>query len=319
MDSLMYILTNPAIILFIVGILAAIGKSNLQFPDGLSMGLNMYLLLAIGIKGGIGIAGVPFTDMSSALVGALVIGLVLPVFGFLLARLFRFSFTDSVSLAAVFGSVSLVTYAAATAQLTQMGVFFEPYMTALVVLLEIPGLVVALLIYQSVKSPVFGIVPKEGTGVGNVMIESLMSKSILLLLAGLVAGFAAPDPAVLEPFFIDLFPGVLLLFLLGLGLKVGNQLHVLKEYGWRLIAVGVLFPLIGGMVGYLAASIAGLTPGGTVLFMTLAASGSYIAAPAMLQASVPEAKSSFYLTVALAVTFPFNLIIGIPLFMSLVL
>lgn len=222
-------------------------------------------------------------------------------------------------MAATFGSVSIVTFAAAAAQLDQMGIVYEPYMTTLVVLLEIPGLVVALLIYQHFKSsaaPVFGIVPKAGAS--HVMIDSLMSKSILLLIAGLTAGYFAPDTAVLKPFFVDLFPGVLLLFLLGLGLKVGQQLGAIKEYGWALIAAGIVFPVIGAVIGYAMAQAAGFSEGGTVLFMALAASGSYIAAPAMLQASIPEVKPSFYLTMALAVTFPFNLIVGIPLFIQLV-
>ncbi|MCE7794510.1 sodium-dependent bicarbonate transport family permease [Salipaludibacillus sp. CUR1] len=316
MESLLYVFTSPPVILFIVGILAAVGKSNLKMPDGLSIGLNMYLLLAIGIKGGMGLAEVRIDEVVAPLAAVLILGLILPIVGYFIGVLFKFTFEERVAMAATFGSVSLVTFAAATAQLDQMGIGYEPYMTTLVVLLEIPGLVVALMIYQHFKSPVFGIVPKAGAT--QVMLDSLMSKSILLLIAGLVAGYFTPDAAMLKPFFVDLFPGVLLLFLLGLGLKVGQQLGVIKEYGWGLIAAGIVFPVIGAVIGYMMAQAAGFSEGGTVLFMALAASGSYIAAPAMLQASVPDVKPSFYLTMALAVTFPFNLIVGIPLFIQLV-
>ncbi|QKS70703.1 sodium-dependent bicarbonate transport family permease [Paenalkalicoccus suaedae] len=317
MEMVLFMLTSPPVILFIVGVIAALGNSNIKIPESLSIALNIYLLLAIGIKGGIGLSTVTWADLSGPLTAALTLGILLPLVGYLIGRLLKFQLEERIAMAATFGSVSLVTFAAAAAQLETIGIIYEPYMTTLVVIMEIPGLVVALLLYQSLKQQVvLGIVPQSS--VSSVMLESVMSKSILLLLAGLVAGFAAPNPATLEPFFIDLFPGVLLIFLLGLGLKVGSHLHSIKEYGLKLVIAGVLFPIIGGFFGYVAAGLTGLSDGGTILLMALAASGSYIAAPAMLQASVPDVKPSFYLTMALAVTFPFNLLIGIPVFIKIV-
>lgn len=316
MELLTFLLTSAPVLLFVTGVIAALGKSNLKIPESLSVTLNLYLLLAIGLKGGIGISSVSMDDLALPLAVTLVVGIVLPLVAFTMGGLLKFSFPERIAMAATFGSVSLVTYVAATVQLERLGISYEPFMTTLVVVLEIPGLVVALLLYN--QSRVLGITAAP-TQSFTVIRDSLLSKSILLLLAGLVVGLVTPDPSALTPFFVDLFPGVLLLFLLSLGVKVGHQLKTVPSYGIKFLIAGVTFPLVGAAIGYFAAAIAGLSDGGTVLFMALTASGSYIAAPAMLQASVPEAEPSFYLTLALAVTFPFNLFVGIPLFITIVL
>lgn len=301
--------------MFVTGVVAALGKSNLKIPESLGITLNLYLLLAIGLKGGMGLASVSFDDLALPLAVTLVLGMVLPLVAFGLGGLFKFSFHERIAMAATFGSVSLVTYVAAAAQLERLGIAYEPFMTTLVVVLEIPGLVVALLLYNQTR--VLGITAAPSQSF-TVIRDSLLSKSILLLIAGLIVGLVTPDTSALTPFFIDLFPGVLLLFLLSLGVKVGQQLKTVPSYGIKFLVIGMTFPLIGAAIGYAGAMFAGLSDGGTILLMTLAASGSYIAAPAMLQASVPEAEPSFYLTLALAVTFPFNLLVGIPLFISIV-
>ncbi|TCI26100.1 sodium-dependent bicarbonate transport family permease [Exiguobacterium sp. SH3S2] len=315
MELLTFLLTSAPVLLFVTGVIAALGKSNLRIPESLSVTLNIYLLLAIGLKGGMGLAAVSLDELAAPLAVTLVLGMVLPLVAFGLGRLLKFSFHERIAMAATFGSVSLVTYVAATAQLERLGISYEPFMTTLVVVLEIPGLVVALLLYNQTR--VLGITAAPSQSF-TVIRDSMLSKSILLLIAGLVVGFVTPDTSALTPFFVDLFPGVLLLFLLSLGVKVGHQLKDVPAYGMKFLIVGTMFPLIGAIVGYFAAGLAGLSDGGTILLMTLAASGSYIAAPAMLQASVPEAEPSFYLTLALAVTFPFNLLVGIPLFITIV-
>ena len=315
MELLTFLMTSAPVLLFVTGVIAALGKSNLKIPESLSITLNLYLLLAIGLKGGMGLASVSMDDLALPLAVTLVLGIVLPLVAFGLGLLLKFTFPERIAMAATFGSVSLVTYVAATAQLERLGISYEPFMTTLVVVLEIPGLVVALLLYN--QSRVLGITAAPSQSL-SVIRDSLLSKSILLLLAGLVVGLVTPDTSALTPFFVDLFPGVLLLFLLSLGVKVGHQLKTVPSYGVKFLVVGMTFPLVGATIGFFAAGMAGLSDGGTILLMTLAASGSYIAAPAMLQASVPEAEPSFYLTLALAVTFPFNLLVGIPLFISIV-
>ncbi|MCC5891097.1 sodium-dependent bicarbonate transport family permease [Exiguobacterium sp.] len=315
MELLTFLLTSAPVLMFMTGVVAALGKSNLKIPESLGITLNLYLLLAIGLKGGMGLASVSFDDLALPLTVTLILGMVLPLVAFYLGGLFRFGFHERIAMAATFGSVSLVTYVAAAAQLERLGIGYEPFMTTLVVVLEIPGLVVALLLYN--QTHVFGITAAPSQSF-TVIRDSLLSKSILLLIAGLIVGLVTPDTSALTPFFVDLFPGVLLLFLLSLGVKVGQQLKTVPSYGMKFLAIGMTFPLIGAAIGYAAASVAGLSDGGTILLMTLAASGSYIAAPAMLQASVPEAEPSFYLTLALAVTFPFNLLVGIPLFITIV-
>ncbi|WP_047374977.1 sodium-dependent bicarbonate transport family permease [Exiguobacterium sp. ZOR0005] len=315
MELLTFLLTSAPVLMFVTGVVAALGKSNLKIPESLGITLNLYLLLAIGLKGGMGLASVSFDDLALPLAVTLVLGMVLPLVAFFLGGLFRFGFHERIAMAATFGSVSLVTYVAAAAQLERLGIGYEPFMTTLVVVLEIPGLVVALLLYNQTR--VLGITAAPSQSF-TVIRDSLLSKSILLLIAGLVVGIVTPDTSALTPFFVDLFPGVLLLFLLSLGVKVGHQLKTVPSYGMKFLVIGMTFPLIGAAIGYAAAMFAGLSDGGTILLMTLAASGSYIAAPAMLQASVPEAEPSFYLTLALAVTFPFNLLVGIPLFITIV-
>ncbi|WP_215143149.1 sodium-dependent bicarbonate transport family permease [Exiguobacterium qingdaonense] len=317
MELFLFLLTSAPVLLFVTGVVAAVGKSNLKIPDSLNITLNIYLLIAIGLKGGMGLAAVSFEEIALPLTVTLVIGLLLPILAFFVGGLFNFSFHERIAMAATFGSVSLVTYVAASTQLERLGIAYEPFMTTLVVVLEIPGLIVALLLYN--QTQVMGITATSGKANSfSVIRDSLFSKSILLMIAGLVVGLVTPDATPLKPFFVDLFPGVLLLFLLGLGVKVGQQLRTIPTYGLKFILMGTLFPLVGALVGYVAAGIAGLSDGGTVILMTLAASGSYIAAPAMLQASVPEAKPSFYLTLSLAVTFPFNLLIGIPMYIAIV-
>ncbi|MCT4783167.1 MULTISPECIES: sodium-dependent bicarbonate transport family permease [Exiguobacterium] len=315
MELLTFLLTSAPVLMFVTGVVAALGKSNLKIPESLGITLNLYLLLAIGLKGGMGLASVSFDDLALPLAVTLVLGMVLPLVAFGLGGLFKFSFHERIAMAATFGSVSLVTYVAAASQLERLGIGFEPFMTTLVVVLEIPGLVVALLLYNQTR--VFGITAPPSQSF-TVIRDSMLSKSILLLIAGLIVGLVTPDTSALTPFFIDLFPGVLLLFLLSLGVKVGQQLKTVPSYGIKFLVIGMTFPLIGAAIGYAGAMFAGLSDGGTILLMTLAASGSYIAAPAMLQASVPEAELSFYLTLALAVTFPFNLLVGIPLFITIV-
>jgi len=270
--------------MFVTGVVAALGKSNLKIPESLGITLNLYLLLAIGLKGGMGLASVSFDDLALPLAVTLVLGMVLPLVAFGLGGLFKFSFHERIAMAATFGSVSLVTYVAAAAQLERLGIAYEPFMTTLVVVLEIPGLVVALLLYNQTR--VLGITAAPSQSF-TVIRDSLLSKSILLLIAGLIVGLVTPDTSALTPFFIDLFPGVLLLFLLSLGVKVGQQLKTVPSYGIKFLVIGMTFPLIGAAIGYAGAMFAGLSDGGTILLMTLAASGSYIAAPAMLQASVP--------------------------------
>ncbi len=259
MELLTFLLTSAPVLLFVTGVIAALGKSNLRIPESLSITLNLYLLLAIGLKGGIGLASVSMDELALPLAVTLVVGIILPLVAFGIGSLLKFTFPERIAMAATFGSVSLVTYVAATAQLERLGIVYEPFMTTLVVVLEIPGLVVALLLYN--QSRVLGITAPP-TQSFTVIRDSLLSKSILLLLAGLVVGIVTPDTSALEPFFIDLFPGVLLLFLLSLGVKVGHQLQAVPSYGLKFLVVGMTFPLVGAVIGYIAAGMAGLSDGG---------------------------------------------------------
>ncbi|MBR3061222.1 MAG: sodium-dependent bicarbonate transport family permease, partial [Exiguobacterium sp.] len=207
MELFLFLLTSAPVLLFVTGVIAAVGKSNLKIPDSLSTTLNIYLLLAIGLKGGMGLASVSFEDIALPLTVTLLIGILLPLLAFYVGGMFKFSFPERIAMAATFGSVSLVTYVAASTQLERLGIAYEPFMTTLVVVLEIPGLIVALLLYN--QTHVMGITATSGKANSlSVLRESLFSKSILLMFAGLIVGLVTPDTTPLKPFFVDLFPGV---------------------------------------------------------------------------------------------------------------
>lgn len=304
-------LLSPAVLAFALGLVATLLRSDLRFPEAVTSLLSTYLLFSIGLKGGIELRNASLGDIAAPTLVTLVIGLLVPVVAYRAARSFvGLNVADAASMAAHYGSVSAVTFSAAETFTRAAGTLGEGYLPALVALLEIPGIVVAMVI----ASRALG-----GRDLRSAVHEVLTGKSIMLLVGGLIIGCFANEKGIekVQPLFKELFAGVLVLFLLDLGTLAAQRLKTLKEVGPRLVVFAIAMPLVFGSVGVLGGTLAGLSVGGAAVLGAMAASASYIAAPAAVRVGLPEADVGLSLGAALGMTFPFNLAIGIPLFHEL--
>jgi hypothetical protein len=302
-------LLSPMVLAFVLGIIATLVRSDLKFPDELYTGLSIYLLLAIGLKGGVALSETPFSQLWAPALMTLVLGITIPIVAYvILRRMGSFGIADAAAIAAHYGSVSAVTFAAAQTFLDALEVPYEGFMPTLVAILEVPAIMVALLIARTASG--------QGGNWREALHELLAGKSILLLIGGMAIGWLAGRPGIaqVDPLFTDLFRGALTLFLLEMGMVAARRLRDLRRVGGFLIGFGIVMPLVNGVVGIWLGQLAGLSMGGAMILGVLAASASYIAAPAAVRISLPEANPSYYLTAALGITFPFNLAIGIPLY-----
>jgi len=310
---------SPVVLAFGLGVAGTLLKSDLEFPEPLYQSLSIYLLLAIGLKGGAALSVTPIGDFLAPAGITVLLGLATPLtaFAFLLAVL-RMDRINAGALAAHYGSVSAVTFLAAVTFGEASGVPSEGYMPALVALLEVPAIVVGLLLARGSGGSAAG----EAEGGGSwaaALHEVVTGKSIFLLVGGVVLGWAAGKERMtpVEPFFVAGFQGALTLFLLEMGLVAARRLRDLREAGILLVAFGTFVPLVHGALGVWAGTLAGLSVGGAAVLGTMASSASYIAAPAAVRIALPEAKPSLYLTASLGITFPFNLVLGIPVYFAL--
>jgi uncharacterized protein len=306
-------LLSPVILSFALGVIAKLVRSDLAFPEALSQTLAIFLLLAIGMKGGAALDQAQFTQIGWAAVATLIIGAAVPCWTYAIARRAGgFNREDSASLAAHYGSTSAVTFLAAVAFLGKVGHPPEGFMPALLALMEVPAIVIALLLLRRSGGVASGGI---WAAAGHVM----ASKSILLLLGGLAIGWAAGKEGMTEvnAFFVEPFKGVLCLFLLELGMVAAARLSDLRSNWLFLLPFGIGLPLIHGIIGVCAGHAAGLSVGGATVLGTLAASASYIAAPAAMRIANPNANHSLSLGTSLGITFPFNLAFGIPIYYAL--
>ena len=306
-------LTSPAVLAFLLGLSAALLRSDLKLPDQVHGFLSLYLLLAIGLKGGVGLRDADLGDLALPVVGTLLLGVVTPLIAFVALRgLTRLDRVDRAAVASHYGSTSLVTFTAAVAALDAARVSSEGYMATLLAVLEVPGIVVGLLLAGRHAAAA------GGGDRGGAIREILTGKSIVLLVGGIGIGAAtgATGYVAIEPVFGGLFQGVLVLFLLDLGVMAGHRLRELPQAGPGLVLVALLLPAVNGTLGVLVGAAAGLSTGGAALLGVLAGSASYIAAPAAVRLALPAANPAYYLTASLGITFPFNLLLGIPLFLA---
>ena len=316
-------LLSPMVLAFALGIVATLLRSDLRVPDALYTALSIYLLFAIGLKGGVALAATPPSQLWLPALATLAAGSLIPLWTYALARrVGRWSVPDAAALAAHYGSVSVVTFVAAQAFLDRAGVPFEGFMATLVALLEVPAILVALVIARralGAEARAGGASATAGEGIAVVLREVLAGRSIVLLVGGLLIGAAtgAQGAERVAPFFEAPFEGALTIFLLEMGLVTARRLGELRRAGPFLVAFGVLAPLAHGALGALLGSAVGLSTGGATIFATMLASASYIAATAAVRLALPEANPGRYLTASLAVTFPFNLVVGIPLYARL--
>lgn len=304
-------LLSPVTLAFLLGLLAVLVRSDLRFPEAATSLLGIYLLLAIGLKGGASLAGVPLESLLVPALATLALGVVTPLTSYaVLRRLGGLSRTDAAAIAAHYGSVSAVTFLAALAYVDALGWQVEGFFPGLVALLEVPAILVALAIAHAGGG---------GRSTRAAMGHVLSGKSVLLLLGGMAVGLACGHEGLarVKPFFVDPFQGVLMLFLLDLGLVAGQHLRHLRQAGRFLCAFALVAPVLHGALGVLAGSWAGLSVGGCAVLGAMTASASYIAAPAAVRMALPEANPAYYLTTALGITFPFNLTLGIPLYVEL--
>ncbi|MGB9664283.1 MAG: sodium-dependent bicarbonate transport family permease [Ignavibacteria bacterium] len=303
-------LLDPVILFFVVGLLAGILKTDLKLPEPIYEVLSIYLLIAIGLKGGIQLSESHFKEIISPIIGTISIGVIIPIIAYIILRkIGKFDRVNSAAIAAHYGSVSAVTYAVVIAFLDKFKISYENYTTVLLVLLEIPAIAVGILIAKVKAS-------KGPFSLSKLVKEVLFGRSIYLLVMGLLIGYVlGPEKTnSVKILFTDLFKGLLAFFLLEMGLVTSYRLKDLKRVGLFLVAFGIIMPLISAVIGSLVGLIVGLSVGGTTVLATLAASASYIAAPAAMRIAVPQANPTFYLTASLGITFPFNLIFGIPIY-----
>jgi hypothetical protein len=300
-------LTSPPVLAFVLGALAVILRSDLRLPDPIHTWISTYLLLAIGLKGGQGLKESELTTLVTPAVLTIAFGIAIPVvIFFVTTKLLRLSAPDAGSLAAHYGSVSVVTFTAAMIFAAEADFITEPYLTSLVAILEVPGIVVALVLV-SMKS--------DGIKWRSAVHEVLTGRSVLLLVGGLVIGSvsSANSFSRVEPFFVGMFSGLLTLFLLDMGATVATRFATSGRPPLRMTIFAVISPIVFGTTGVIAAHAIGMSIGGSAVFGIMAASASYIAAPAAMRIALPNADSGLSLGLALGVTFPFNLTIGIPL------
>ena len=299
---------EPVILFFLLGAFASFMRSDLKIPGVLYESLSIFLLLAIGLKGGVELARYPLLDVAMPALVVVVAGALIPLAAYpVLRRIGKLSRADSGSIAAHYGSVSVVTFAVASTYLARLGETAEGYMTVFLVLLEFPALVIGVLLARR---------GEPGKRWGPLLHEVLVSKSLVLLLGGLAIGWAAgPDRvAPLDRVFFDLFTGLLAFFLLEMGLVAARRFDELRRAGVFLFAFAVVMPLVAAGLGLVTGALLGLSLGGITLLATLFASASYIAAPAAMRIALPQANPALSIGAALGITFPFNLIVGIPLY-----
>jgi hypothetical protein len=308
---------DVVIFFFLLGLFARLVKSDLRLPEALYETLSIYLLLAIGLKGGIELSKQPMMDLAPQVGATIALGFAIPFLLFPLFRLLKLSATDAAALGAHFGSVSVVTFAVVTATLTRQGIPYESHAALWVAVMEAPGLVAGILLARMFAKKAH----QAGQAMqwGPLMHDVFFGKSVLLLLGGLIIGTVAgvDGTAPIKSLFIDPFKGILALFLLELGLVAGGRLAEVKRFGLAAIAIGFATPPLLSLAGAATGVALGLSVGGVAILATLAASASYIAAPTAMRIAVPEANAALSITIALGIVFPFNIVVGIPLYIRL--
>ena len=303
--------TSPVILFFVLGLLAAFVRSDLQIPEAIAKGLSLYLMAAIGLKGGVAVAE---TGIDATVLVALGLGLaasaLVPLGVFPVLKVFgRLSQIDAGAVAAHYGSVSVVTYVTAVEILEAQGLPPGGYMVAVLAAMETPAILTGLLLARG------AVRQKAGGGTGDMFREVFLNASVVLLLGAFTIGAIAGPVGFGEvaPFFEAGFKGVLCLFLLDMGLIAARRIMDTRSLTWRLVAIALVVPLINGAIGVLAGTVAGLEVGSVAAFGVLTASASYIAVPAAMRLALPQADSGIYLTMSLSITFPFNILVNIGL------
>jgi len=309
-------LLTPAVLFFVLGIVATLVKSDLRFPEPLYLGMTIYLLLAIGFKGGVALSEAGLATVWLPGLAAMAMGALIPLWTYpVLRHLGRLPAVDAASISAHYGSVSAVTFIAATNYLKAVQEPFPDYAAAFLAVMEAPAILIGVVLgklSEPSSEPVSAVLRRA-------VHEAVTGRSVLLLVGALIAGWAAGKKGAESTagFFVAPFQGVLALFLLEMGLVAARRFGDLRRVGLFLAGFGIVAPVLNALAGLMLARFLGFGPGGCALLATLAASASYIAAPAAMRLSLPAANPTLSLTAALAVTFPFNITVGLPLYLAL--
>jgi len=304
-------LLDPAILFFIFGVLAGMARSNLEIPPAISRFLSLYLLMALGLKGGFALAHSGLSiQIGLSLGAALILAVIVPLLGYGFLRKFVSGF-DAAAIAATYGSVSAVTFLTATQYLENQHIPFGGHMAAAMALMESPAIIMAVVFANGLRQS-----GKQHASVGKILHESFTDGAQLLLLGAMAVGLITGDAgkAAMQPFSVDLFKGMLSFFLLDMGLMAARNLPQLKDKSTVLLAYALCAPIVHAALAFGLAWTLGLPAGEGALLMVLAASASYIAVPAVLRYALPEANASLYFGLSLGVTFPLNILLGIPVY-----
>ena len=320
---------DPAILFFVFGILAGALKSNLEIPPQISRFLALYLLMALGLKGGFALAESGLnSEVTISLACAVALAVIVPAMGYGLLRRFLTGF-DAAAIAATYGSVSAVTFITATQYLDSRGLPYGGHMAAAMALMESPAIIMAVLLANLVRQREMAAAGKAGGGVpaapnsalhrvsiGRILHESFTDGAQLLLLGAMAIGIVTGEAGqtAMQPFTGDLFKGMLSFFLLDMGLLAARNMGELKGKSPWLLAYAVGGPIVHASLALVLSVALGISQGNGALLMVLAASASYIAVPAVIRQAIPEANPSLYFGMSLGLTFPFNILIGIPLY-----
>lgn len=304
-------LLQPAVLFFILGILAAISRSDLELPQPVPKLLSLYLLLSIGFRGGVELVHNPLTTIEiMTLAAAVAMAMLVPLVAFFILRT-RFTAADAAALAATYGSISAVTFVTATAFLDRIGVGYGGHMVAAMALMESPAIIIGVMLYRKYSTSA-----DTEFNIRELLREAFLNGAVFVLLGSLAIGMlsGARGAATMGPFIELIFPGILALFLLDLGLVAGRRFGDLRRSGSFIVGFGLIFPPVSAAAGILIAHLLGASHGDALLLAVLCASASYIAVPAAVRMAIPEASPGLYVTASLAVTFPFNIALGIPLY-----
>ncbi|TDM06017.1 MAG: sodium-dependent bicarbonate transport family permease [Ideonella sp. MAG2] len=309
-------LLDPAILFFVFGIVAGLLRSNLEIPPPIARFLSLYLLMALGLKGGFALAQSGLTiEVGMTLGAALFLAVLVPALGYGVLRRFLNGF-DAAAVAATYGSVSAVTFITAVQMLDAQHISFGGHMAAAMALMESPAIVMAVLLANKARRATGAEGPQ--TGVGSLLKESLTDGAQLLLMGAMVVGMLSGEAGqqAMQPFSGDLFKGMLAFFLLDMGLQAARHMQALRSLHPGAWAYALLAPLVHASLALAVSWLLGLSVGDGVLLMALAASASYIAVPAVVRHAIPEANPALYLGMSLGMTFPFNILVGLPLYMK---
>ena len=304
---------NPPVLFFFLGMLAVLVKSDLEIPAPFPKLLSLYLLLSIGFKGGVELIKSGVTqEVVLTLLAAILMACAVPIYTFFILKL-KLDVYDAAAIAATYGSISAVTFITAGAFLSELGIKYDGYMVAALALMESPAIIVGLILVNVFTADQ----GEREFSWPEVLQEAFLNSSVFLLVGSLVIGVLTGEHGwqVLEPFTQGLFYGILTFFLLDMGLVAARRIKDLQKTGAFLISFAILIPIVNAAIGLMIAKFIGMPQGDALLFAVLCASASYIAVPAAMRLTVPEANPSLYVSTALAVTFPFNIIVGIPLYL----